>query len=407
VPTRSSSSAGTHLRKRSATTAGVSVLALAACAAAVPAATAAGGSGGGGAVYVAAPEIATVKCVSRCASRHRARSGSTIAILGSDFDNAAKVVFQGSPGRGDDVEVPVRPLTAGKIRAKVPLGATAGPVRVYVSRSVASNPSKPVPILPPPPPAPNAVLSQVPGVPALETGTSRTKVFYGARRAVTFSFRLASPMQATVELVRASDGAVVGSWDQGVVPLGEVRDLTWSGKAAPGRYSFRLTAQGQAGEVARSSQDGEAVVRDSFDLYDHVFPIRGRHDYGGAGGRFGAGRGGRSHQGQDVFAKCGTRLVAARGGKVQYSGYHGAAGNYIVIDGGGTSTDYAYMHLAEPSPFAEGDRVYTGQQIGAVGETGNARGCHLHFEIWEGPGWYEGGNAIDPFSYLQAWDGWS
>jgi murein DD-endopeptidase MepM/ murein hydrolase activator NlpD len=404
---RKPSSADAHLRKRRTPVAGATVLAIAACAGAAPAATAAGGSGGGGAVYVSTPEIAKVKCVSRCASRRRARSGSTIAILGSDFDNAAKVVFQGSAGRGDDVEVPVRPLTSSKIRTKVPVGATAGPVRVYVSRSVASSPSKPVAILPPPPPAPNAVLSQVPGVPTLETGTSRTKVFYGARRAVTFSFRLTTAMQATVELVRATDGAVVGSWDQGVVPVGEVRDLVWSGKATPGRYSFRLTAQGQAGEVARSSQEGETGLRDAFDLYDHVFPVRGRHDYGGGGARFGAGRGGRSHQGQDVFAKCGTRMVAARGGKVQYAGYHGAAGNYLVIDGGGTSTDYAYMHLAEPSPFKEGDRVYTGQQIGAVGDTGNASGCHLHFEMWAGPGWYDGGDPFDPLTYLQAWDGWS
>ena len=66
-------------------------------------------------------------------------------------------------------------------------------------------------------------------------------------------------------------------------------------------------------------------------------------------------------------------MVAARGGKVQYAGYHGAAGNYLVIDGAGTGVDYAYMHLAEPSAFRAGDRVYTGQRIGSVGETGNAQ----------------------------------
>ena len=32
-----------------------------------------------------------------------------------------------------------------------------------------------------------------------------------------------------------------------------------------------------------------------------------------------------------------------------------------------------------------GDRVYTGQELGAVGDTGNARGCHLHFEEWTAP----------------------
>jgi murein DD-endopeptidase MepM/ murein hydrolase activator NlpD len=141
--------------------------------------------------------------------------------------------------------------------------------------------------------------------------------------------------------------------------------------------------------------------------HDHVFPVRGQHDFGGAGSRFGASRDGHSHQGQDVFAACGTPLVAARGGRVQHAGYQRAAGNYLVVDGAGTGDDYAYMHLAEPSAFRAGDRVYTGQRIASVGETGNARGCHLHFELWGSPGWYDGGRPFDPLPSLQAWDGWS
>jgi len=44
------------------------------------------------------------------------------------------------------------------------------------------------------------------------------------------------------------------------------------------------------------------------------------------------------HQGQDVPAACGTKLVAARGGRVQWRAYDGGGGNYIVIDGKRTST---------------------------------------------------------------------
>jgi murein DD-endopeptidase MepM/ murein hydrolase activator NlpD len=138
-----------------------------------------------------------------------------------------------------------------------------------------------------------------------------------------------------------------------------------------------------------------------------MFPVRGQHDYGGAGAEFGSGRAGHSHQGQDVFAECGTPMVAARGGLVKFKQYHAAAGNYLVIDGSGTDVDYVYMHLAEPTPFQPGDRVYTGQRIGSVGDSGNAHGCHLHFELWSGPGWYDGGEPFDPLSTLQAWDGWS
>jgi murein DD-endopeptidase MepM/ murein hydrolase activator NlpD len=39
-----------------------------------------------------------------------------------------------------------------------------------------------------------------------------------------------------------------------------------------------------------------------------------------------------------------------------------------------------------------------------VGDTGNASGCHLHFELWSAPGWYAGGEPFDPLPRLQRWD---
>ena len=59
------------------------------------------------------------------------------------------------------------------------------------------------------------------------------------------------------------------------------------------------------------------------------------------------------------MAACGTPLLAARGGRVQYSGYQGAAGNYVVIDGKSTGKDFVYMHLIRPSPLREGQVVRT------------------------------------------------
>jgi murein DD-endopeptidase MepM/ murein hydrolase activator NlpD len=100
-------------------------------------------------------------------------------------------------------------------------------------------------------------------------------------------------------------------------------------------------------------------------------------------------------------------MVASRGGRVQYSGYHGAAGNYVVIDGKGTLNDFMYAHLAKPSPLQEGEAVRTGQPIGIVGNTGNSSACHLHFEIWGAPGWYEGGSPFDPLPDLLRWDMYS
>jgi hypothetical protein len=135
-----------------------------------------------------------------------------------------------------------------------------------------------------------------------------------------------------------------------------------------------------------------------------IFPVRGKHGFGGAGARFGAGRSGHTHQGQDVIAACGTPLVAAMPGTVRAAKYQSTAGNYVVIDGSAPDQDYAYMHLKAPSPLRRGDRVAAGAPIGVVGDTGNAQGCHLHFELWSAPGWYVGGKPFDPLPQLQAWD---
>ena len=70
----------------------------------------------------------------------------------------------------------------------------------------------------------------------------------------------------------------------------------------------------------------------------------------------------------------------------------------------GDGTSQAYMHLAGPATVKKGQRVTAGQTIGAVGDTGRASGCHLHFELWSSPGWYEGGSPMDPLPVLKAWD---
>ncbi len=75
-----------------------------------------------------------------------------------------------------------------------------------------------------------------------------------------------------------------------------------------------------------------------------------------------------------------------------------------MIDGKGTDVDYAYMHLRQRAAVQVGDSVYTGQDLGEVGETGNAVGCHLHFEEWSAPGWYDGGRPVDPLPDLTRWD---
>jgi murein DD-endopeptidase MepM/ murein hydrolase activator NlpD len=90
---------------------------------------------------------------------------------------------------------------------------------------------------------------------------------------------------------------------------------------------------------------------------------------------------------------------------VQYAGYQASgAGYYVVLDNNGTEDDFVYMHLAGPAlVHTVNAPVAAGQQVGVVGQTGDAEGCHLHFEFWQGD-WYGGGHPIDPLPSLLAWD---
>ncbi|HEY8083488.1 MAG TPA: M23 family metallopeptidase [Solirubrobacterales bacterium] len=133
--------------------------------------------------------------------------------------------------------------------------------------------------------------------------------------------------------------------------------------------------------------------------------MQGPHWARGSIGQFGAPRsGGRTHEGYDVVAPCRTPLVSAATGRVRRSGFDPVLyGNYLLIHGQGERRSYFYAHLRRPAALSRGERVWAGQRVGAVGDTGNARtvGCHLHFEI------HLNGHPIDPEPALRRWDPYS
>jgi murein DD-endopeptidase MepM/ murein hydrolase activator NlpD len=111
---------------------------------------------------------------------------------------------------------------------------------------------------------------------------------------------------------------------------------------------------------------------------------------------WGAPRSGHTHQGVDMMADYGTPLVAIVSGTVTYAAYDGSGGNMLWI-AGTDGNSYYYMHNQE-NFVGEGARVQVGQQIGTVGDTGNAAGTpHLHFEFHPG-----GGSAVNPYPLVSS-----
>ncbi len=103
--------------------------------------------------------------------------------------------------------------------------------------------------------------------------------------------------------------------------------------------------------------------------------------------------GNRFHGGVDFAADTGTRVVAARSGRVVRAGWWGTYGYVVVLDhGDGSETRYAHLSTYAVSA---GDLVRQGDTIGAVGSTGASTGPHLHFEI------RMAGSAVDPMPYLR------
>jgi murein DD-endopeptidase MepM/ murein hydrolase activator NlpD len=170
--------------------------------------------------------------------------------------------------------------------------------------------------------------------------------------------------------------------------------------AARGLLLVLIALAAPAVSAQASSDRGGAAT-----FYEHVFPVRGPHWTRGPIGEFGAPRsGGRTHEGFDVAAACGTPLVATVTGRVLRRGFDPVLyGNYLLIHGQDEHRSYFYAHLRHPARVHRGEDVWSGEHVGAVGETGNARtvGCHLHFEI------RVRGRPIDPEPELRRWDRYS
>lgn len=98
------------------------------------------------------------------------------------------------------------------------------------------------------------------------------------------------------------------------------------------------------------------------------------------------------HTGTDFAIALGTPAYAAASGTVTFAGWKGSYGYLVIIDhGNGYQTYYAHCSALYVSA---GQTVKQGQNISAVGSTGNSTGPHLHFEI------RYNGNTLNPQNYV-------
>jgi murein DD-endopeptidase MepM/ murein hydrolase activator NlpD len=236
----------------------------------------------------------------------------------------------------------------------------------------------------------------------LKEEASPNKVFWVGVRKAKLEYKFAGARTADLKIEvwkkKKGDDKMIKRYNKRNVESEKTYTQRWNGRRSDGSHVRRANLYWVVDEVGGQRLNRKRANGDrDFRVYPAMFPVQGAHQYWDG---FGAGRG---HQGQDVGANCGTPLVAAEPGKVYFKGYDGGGyGYYVVVDVKGSNVYETYAHLKRNARVRSGSKVKTGERLGQVGETGNASGCHLHFE-------YRPNNSPSPkvTKMLKRWDGWS
>jgi murein DD-endopeptidase MepM/ murein hydrolase activator NlpD len=149
-------------------------------------------------------------------------------------------------------------------------------------------------------------------------------------------------------------------------------------------------------------------------LWSYVFPIQPS-----SLAEFAQGDASHGYPATDIFAPAGSKYVAIADGVVDFVSYEdlweptmdnpALRGGLCVAIIGDDGVRYYGSHLSAIQPGIEpGGRVYVGQVLGLVGNSGDARKTppHLHFGIshpTQPDDWRVRRGEIDPFPFLLAW----
>ena len=157
--------------------------------------------------------------------------------------------------------------------------------------------------------------------------------------------------------------------------VAELRAANSGQSPVAGRLYFIPQHRGILGRSTASFDDGN-ITEAYLNSGEFVWPVPSSKQISSGFGK----RWGKHHEGIDIPGRSGTAIVAASDGKVIYSGSGiGGYGNItVILHDNGYHTVYAH---AKENLTVAGQRVYKGQVIAKLGQSGRSTGPHLHFEI--------------------------
>jgi peptidoglycan hydrolase CwlO-like protein len=200
---------------------------------------------------------------------------------------------------------------------------------------------------------------------------------------------------------------------QGVATLNQLDQDKADAAAIVDKLKKKLAAEVAAAKAAAllAAEQSHGNASGSISGVLLVCPVTGFPVYSDDFGAPRYGGGYHLHAGNDVFAARGTPIQAPFPGVVSDAS-NGLGGNSLIVTG---SLGYVYnAHMDSFVAGIVGSSVSTGQTIGYVGDSGDAKGgaTHDHFEWhpntipahpWTSPyGASIIGSAIDPYPYLNS-----
>ncbi len=175
----------------------------------------------------------------------------------------------------------------------------------------------------------------------------------------------------------ASPNIAPGTWL--IVPGGKREFVTWSAPVIPRDNPgvAKVLGPGACGSIADGAIGAGVFIWPSNHHYLSGF------DFSPS----------TNHNGIDIDGETGDAVYAVDNGVVVYAGWNNwGYGNVVVINhGNGWQTLYAHLSAYN---VGCGQSVYQGNVIGAIGNTGNSSGSHLHFEM------LYNGAKVNPWDYL-------